>query len=201
MSGNATYRELTRFEGAIIQPMVTVRVVPFLVIFVALSATGKSQSKLTNAETPLSLEELKLYGDFLDSFLHTHAESTSVGLSERTVPLLLGPGDTDECSQGIGFQISKAVDQHPRPFPATITKGRPVHLVDPTKTNPPRPQEKVLSLSEIGFDDEHQFAVFTFKLVQVGASGFFYTEGGTLLFRKTDGKWTRTNKSCLGWIT
>jgi hypothetical protein len=55
--------------------MITVRAILLPVSIVGLSATGKTPSKSTNAETPLSIEELKLYGDFLDSFLGKHGES------------------------------------------------------------------------------------------------------------------------------
>ena len=51
----------------------------FLLAFVVgLSATGKTQSKATDGQAPLTTEELKLYGDFLDSFLGTSGESTPI---------------------------------------------------------------------------------------------------------------------------
>lgn len=178
-----------------------IRAVFLLVFCIGLSATGKTQSKPT---TPLTTEELDLYGDFLDSFLGTHGESSPVSLSERTVPLVLNQGDKDGCLQGIGFKISRATNQSPRQFPPSIANGRPVYLVDPNKNNLTDLQAGLLSLSKIGFDDDHRFAVFTFKLVRSGRSGLsgsMYMEGGTLVFRKTNGKWIRTNESCLNWMT
>lgn len=181
--------------------MVTVRVVSLLVIFVALSATGKTQSKLTNAETPLSIEELRLYGDFLDSFLGTHGESEPVGLSEKTVPLILSPGDADGCLKGIGFTVTKAEEQHSHSFPTSVSTGRPIYLVDPSKMKIAETQGALLSLSEIGFDGDHRFAVFTFKLLRFAASGLFSEEGGTLVLRKTNGIWIQTNPRCSRWWT
>jgi hypothetical protein len=127
-----------------------IRAVFLLVFFVGLSATGKTQSKPTNAQAPLTTEELKLYGNFLDSFLGTHGESSPVNLSERTVPLVLSPGDKDGCLQEIRFKISRAANQHPHQFPASIANGRPVYLVDLNKSNLTELQAGLLSLSEIG---------------------------------------------------
>jgi hypothetical protein len=147
----------------------------------------------------MTTEELKLYGDFLDSFLGTHGEFSRASLSERTVALILSPADKDGCLQGITFKISRAANQHQ--FPASIANGRPVYLVDPNKSNTTDLQTGLLSLSEIGFDNDHRFAVFTFELVRSGISGGMYMEGGTLVFRKTNGKWIRTNQSCGKWVT
>ena len=194
-------RDVVVREVAILRIMITVRVVLLLAFFVGLSGTGKTQSKPTNAETRLSIEELKLYGDFLDSFLSTRGEPESVSLLEMTVPLILSPGDADGCLKGIGFKISKVADQHAHPFPVSITKSRRVYLDDPSKKKITEMQGGLLSLSEIGFDGGRRFAVFTFKLVRAGASGVFSMEGGTLVFRKTNGKWIQTNPSCGGWIT
>ena len=181
--------------------MTTARAVLLLACIMGLPAAGKTQRNPTNADTPLSIEELRLYGDFLDSFVGTHGGSESVGLSERTVPLILDPGDADGCLKGIGLTIAKAEEQHSQPFPASITAGRSVNLVDPSKSKITQMPGGLLSLSEIGFDDDHRFAVFTFKLVRAGASGLFYMRGGTIALRKTNGKWIETNPSCSRWIT
>jgi hypothetical protein len=150
---------------------------------------------------PMTAEELELYGAFLDSFVGTHGEFARSSLAVITEPLILDHGDVDDCTQAIGFKISKTSDQAAHEFPASITEGRPVYLVDPSGVGAPDRQEGVMSLSRISFDDDHQFAVFTWRFVQAGASGLFYMQGGTLVFRKTAGKWSRSNQTCLGWIT
>jgi len=167
-----------------------------IALFVGPSLTGKAQGKPMNSRTPLTTEELRLYGVFLDSFVGTHGESESVSLSERTVPLLLSPGDADGCLKGIGFKISNAADQNFHSFPVSITKGRPVYLVDPSKKKITEMQGGLLSLSEIGFDDDHRFAVFTFRL-----SDLSYEQGGMLVLRKTNSKWIQTKPGCSRWIT
>jgi hypothetical protein len=172
-----------------------------LALFIGLSATGKPASQPTGAQTPLTAEELQLYGDFLDSFLHTSGDPTTVSFSFRTVALVLNPPGRDQCSQEIGFKISEAATQTPRQFPESIAKGRRIYLVDPTKPTFRDLQSGLLSVSEIGFDYEHRFAVFTFKLIRAGVSGARYTAGGTLVFRKRNGKWSRTNETCLDWMT
>ena len=164
-------------------------------------ATAKTQSKPTKAQAPLNTEELKLYGDFLDSFLGTSGEPSPTSLSDRTVPLILNPGDKDGCLQGIGFKISRAATQTPHLFPASIASGRAIYLIDPNKKTLTDLQAGLLTVSEIGFDNDHRFAVFTFRLVRSGLSGSMYMRGGTLVFRKTNGKWIRTNQTCLDWMT
>jgi len=172
-----------------------------LAFYVGLSATGKTQGKPTNGRTPLTTEELNLYGDFLDSFLGTSGEPTPTSFSDRTVPLILSPLDKDGCLQGIGFKISGTATQTPHLFPASIANGRPIYLVDPNKHNLKDLQAGLLSVSEIGFDNDPRFAVFTFRLVRSGLNGAMYMRGGTLLFRKANGNWARTNQTCLDWIT
>jgi hypothetical protein len=149
--------------------------------------------------TPMTSEELELYGDFLDSFLGPGGQLSRASLTDITVPLTQADCDKDGCSQGFGFKIPEAAN-HAHEFPETITKGRPLYLVDTNKVGPTDRRAGVLSLSEIGFDDEHQSAVFTWKLVHEGASGFLFTQGGTLVFRKASGNWARANQTCLGWI-
>jgi hypothetical protein len=172
-----------------------------LALFIGPFTTGKAQSTPTESRTPLTTEELQLYGDFLDSFLRTSGESTPISFSDRTVPLILNPPDKDGCSQEIGFKISGAATQTPHLFPASIADGRPINLVDPNKHNKKDLYSGLLSVSEIGFDDTHQFAVFTFTLVRSGPRGSLYRRGGTLVFQKNNGKWARANETCLDWMT
>ncbi len=187
--------------------MTRIKAVLLIVFFVGLPVTLKAQNKTTNSETPLSAEELTLYAAFLDSFLGMHDaadfmprhDSSSVSLVERTVPLIISQRDADGCLKGIGFKIPNVAEQHPRLFPVGITMGRPVYLFAPSKKKLTELQGGLLSLSEIGFDDDHHFAVFTFKLIEAAASGGFYEKGGTIVLRKTNGKWTET--SCGFWIT
>jgi len=181
--------------------MTTVRAVLLLVCVMGLSAVQKTESAPPNADTPLSVEELKLYGDFLDSFVGKDGQLESVSLIEKTVPLILNPGDADGCLKDTGLKISKAADQNSHSFPPSIVKDRALYLVDPKKVDPTDRQAGVLSLSVIGFDDDHRFAVFTFRFLRSGASGLFYERGGTVALRKIDGRWKETNPSCSSWIT
>jgi hypothetical protein len=185
--------------------MMTLLAVPTLGWWKTLRITkGHDLSLVVSVEpkpTAVSAEELELYGDFLDSFLGTHGEARPASLAASTVPLILEHGDQDECTQGIGFKISDAANQRAQKFPGSITKGCALYLVDPSGIGSTDRQAGVLSRSEIGFDDDHRSAVFTWKFVQSGVTGLFYKRGGTLVFRKTDRKWARSNQACLGWIT
>ena len=117
-------------------------------------------------------------------------------LSAITVPLALPPGDMDGCLKGIGFQVSEVEYQAKHKFPPDITHGRPISLLAPIGLSEAERQAGVLSLSNIGFDEDRQFAVFTFQYSQ-GA----YMEGGTLVFRKVGGKWTLSDHACGIWMT
>src|SRR5580704_1884058 len=66
---------------------------------------------------------------------------------------------------------SGAVTQTPHLFPASIADGRRINLVDPNKHNKKELYSGLLRVSEIGFDDTHQFAVFAFTLVRSGRKG------------------------------
>jgi hypothetical protein len=111
--------------------------------------------------------------NFLDSFLGTSGESTPISFSDRTAPLILNPLDKDGCLQGIGFKISGAATQTTHLLPASIGDRRPIDLVDPNTHNAKDLQSGLLTISEIGFDDSHRFAVFTFKLVRSGLKRLF----------------------------
>ena len=151
--------------------------------------------------TPVTAEELELYGDFLDSFVGAQGRLPRASLSLSTVPLTLIDGNKDECSLEIGFKISDDPNKSGHEFPASFTGGRPIYLVDPNGANATDMRPGMLRLSEVGFDDDHRFAAFTFELDRAGMSGFIFREGGTLVFRKIDGKWTRSERTCNGWIT
>jgi hypothetical protein len=150
---------------------------------------------------PVTAEEMELYGNFLDSFLGTHGESKPTGLALNTVPLILHEGNKDDCSTEIGFRISEAANRGPRELAPSIIEGRAVYLVHPIGIGAKDWQAGVISLSEIGFDEDHSSAVFTFELVRTGAIGTFYREGAILVYRKTNGKWERSNPTCLNWMT
>jgi hypothetical protein len=172
-----------------------------LALFVGLSVTGKPQSKPTNVQTPVTAEELKLYGYFLDSFLGSSSEPTPISFSDRTLPLVLNPPDKDACLQEIGFKISGKTTHTSHLIPASIASNRPMYIVDPNDYDLKDRRSGLLSVSEIGFDKGHHFAVFTFKLVQIGLGGGMYMRGGTLVFRRVNDKWKRENSNCLDWMT
>jgi hypothetical protein len=138
---------------------------------------------------------------FLILNLGTSGEPTPISFSDRTVPLILNPPDKDGCLQEIGFKISGAATQTTHLFAASIANGRPIYLVDPNEHNSKDLKSGLLSVSTIGFDNDHRFAVFTFKLIRSGLSGAMYMRIGTLVFRKTNGKWARANETCLDWMT
>jgi hypothetical protein len=172
-----------------------------LALFVGLSATGRTQTNPPNGQTLLTTEELQLYAVFLDYYIGSSGERTPLRLSYRIVPLVLNPPGRDQCTQEIGFKISEAAIQTSHLFPESIAKGRRIHLVDPTEQDLKGPRSGLMTVSEIGFDKDHRFAVLTFKLVEIGVSGGRSLTGGTRVFRKANGKWLWINDTCLNWMT
>jgi hypothetical protein len=57
-------------------------------------------------------------------------------------------------------------------------------------------QAGLLSVSEVAFDEAHQFAVFRFSFI----CGSLCGRGGTLVFVKVDGKWRKSDRACPLWI-
>jgi hypothetical protein len=183
-------------------------------LLVGISGTASNKSKPTLSQTPLTSEDLELYGIFLDSFVGKGKEL--VNFSERTLPLTLADSDNEgPCLEGIRLKRSAEAAQTIHMFPTSIADGRAIHLVDPSKHKLKDPGKAIkkgdsvgdavaagfraglLSVSEIAFDEAHHFAAFKFSFI----CGSLCGRGGTLIFEKIDGKWTKSNRACPSWIS
>jgi hypothetical protein len=168
--------------------------------------------KPTPGELPK--EALEIYGDFLDGYIGKTqskvnlVETTSVfhvSASERDAPCLnhFSPGVLDEKSQ-----ITHALD-------ASLVNGRSVVLIDPANTKIADPEDAIhrgvsvddavkagfaagqLRLSEVIFDKDHNFAIFSYSF----HCGRLCGSGGTVLLEKKDHKWVRSEEGCGTWIS
>jgi hypothetical protein len=182
-------------------------------LLVGISGTAANKSKSTLSKTPLTPEELELYGIFIDSFVGK-GEGV-VNFSERTSPLAFVDSDNEgSCIAGINLKNLPEAGQTFHMFDASLADGRAIRLVDPSKHKLKDPgkaikkgdsvgdavaagfQAGLLSVSEIAFDEGHRFAVFKFSFI----CGSLCGRGGTLVFEKIDGTWKKSNRRCPSWI-
>ena len=190
---------------------VLILIIPLLV---GISGTASTKSKPTLSQTPLTSEDLELYGIFLDWFVGKGKEL--VNFSERTLPLTLADTDNEgPCLEGIKLKRSAEAARTIHMLPTSIADGRAIHLVDPSKHKLKDPGKSIkkgdsvgdavaagfraglLSVSEIAFDEAHHFAAFKFSFI----CGSLCGRGETLIFEKIDGKWTKSNRACPAWIS
>jgi hypothetical protein len=172
----------------------------------------KEKNKLTISSTPLTTEEMEVYGIFLDSFVGKG--KVPVNFSDKTFPFTLL--DTDKqgpCLEGIKLNNSAEASQTIHAFEPSISIGRAIRLVDERKHKIKDPgkaikngesvasavsagfQSGLLRVSEIVFDEAHHFAVLRFSFY----CGSMCGHGGALVFEKVYGKWKESNRSCPFW--
>jgi hypothetical protein len=182
-------------------------------LLVGIWGTAANKNKSTLSKTPLTAEEMELYGIFLDSFVGKG--KGAVNFSEKTFPLAFDvPDNEGSCIEGIRLKSLVEAGQTIHMVEASIADGRAIHLVDPSKhklKDPGKAIEKgdsvgnavaagfqagLLSVSEIAFDEAHHFAVFKFSFI----CGSLCGRGGTLVFEKIDGRWKQSNRACPSWI-
>jgi hypothetical protein len=117
-------------------------------LLVGISGTASNKSKPTLSQTPLTSEDLELYGIFLDSFVGKGKEL--VNFSEKTLPLTLADSDNEgPCLEGIRLKRSAEAAQTIHMFPTSIADGRAIHLVDPSKH-----KTLLATRSQLGFEQD-----------------------------------------------
>jgi|SRR5882672_2615583 len=182
-------------------------------LLLGISATSAEKNKPTLSKTPLTTEEVEVYGTFLDSFVGKGKEP--VNFSDMTFPLtLLDSDNRGPCLEGIKLDNSEDASHSIHAFEASISSGRAIKLVDERKHKIKDPgkaikhgesvdsavragfQAGILRVSEIVFDEPHRFAVFKFSFY----CGFTCGRGGTMVFEKVDSKWKQSNRACPLWI-
>jgi hypothetical protein len=188
-----------------------------IVVLTALCAwplASGAQSSVKPAQVGLSKDVLEIYGNFLDGYIGKNqgkvnlVETTSVfhvSASERDTPCLkhFSPAGLDEKSQ-----TTHMLD-------ASLAGGRPLVLIDPTVTKIADPEDAIhkgvsvddavkagfaagqLRLSEVVFDKDHNFAIFSYSF----HCGRLCGSGGTILLEKKDHKWVRSEEGCGTWIS
>jgi hypothetical protein len=167
------------------------------------------------SKTPLTPEQLAIYSDYL---YHTYRpprdafDPKVIALSDVTMlrpPYQYNPTSRmrDECLKEIGNLPEGNVF---RLLPEELNRPGKIEFVDPqthrkrepnTFPNAPLnerpagedPQHPVLLLSEMAFDRTHKFAAFDYSYQCGGDCG----TGGSVLYEKHEGHWTRSPRKCL----
>ena len=172
----------------------------------------RGKNKPTLSSTPLTAEEVEVYGIFLDSFVGKGKEQ--VNFSDKTFPFTFADLDKQgPCLERIKFNNLAEASQTIHAFEPTISVGRAIRLVDERKHKIKDPgkaikngesvasavgagfQSGLLRVSEIVFDEAHHFAALRFSFYCGSTCGW----GGTLVFEKVDGMWKASNRSCPSW--
>lgn len=176
-------------------------------LFVMMLASGCQSQQAALSNSPLTAEELEVYGSFLDTFTTNQVKN----LSNRTSPFdLTGVPEGSACLRGIEFENLPQVRREVHAISTDITKGRDLKLVDPIEQAKILQKEALVSasqkptedsaklgsdsrfmiVSEIAFDKKHQFAVLKY----VAFCGARCKYGATLVLEKVSGRWTATTR-------
>src|SRR5262249_20760093 len=114
--------------------------IPFLLL--GISAPSAEKNKPTISKTPLTAEEVEVYGTFLDSFVGKGKES--VNFSDKTFPLtVLDSDNRGPCLEGIRLNNSTDASHSIHVFDASISSGRAINLVDEEKHKVKDPGEAI----------------------------------------------------------
>ncbi len=188
-----------------------------LLLIAALTPLAARRPKATLAKTPLTDEQVAVYQAFLAQY--DNGAGGPVNLGNRTVPFELSDGDRKGCGSGLDLQDLDTLSSTTHHLSAELAREGRFTLVDPeqqteiVKKNDPgntihagkSVEDAVkaafaaglLGLSEIAFDREHRFAVLHFSFFCGGLCG----QGGTVVFEKVAGRWSRGKRSCGSWIS
>jgi len=170
------------------------------------------------SDKPLTAEQLAVYRVVLHGWMDDGKQT--VNLAVQTVQLeTSGPTGDEDCEKGLDLEpASPAVVHRFRKDDLRQLGSNKIGLVDPDEqmkkvagNDPEKTVHKGLSindavsnafahglvtLSEIRFDKEHNFAVVSYSFVCGGLCG----NGGTAVMEKRNGTWTRKSH-CHAWIS
>jgi hypothetical protein len=160
-------------------------------------------------KTPLTSEQLQVYGDFIESLSKMNFKF----LSNRTYPLDLSSLSKDApCLQGIQFEDTAGPFKAVHSLDAEVLRRNSLHIVgereesailkrrdadsavhatDSAKdTSGMTKDPGVLTFSEIVFDKSHHFAVLKYVFL----CGSHCNSGAILVFEKVGSKWTGSTR-------
>lgn len=182
-----------------------------VLITIIVSACVTAENKPGINRSPMTSDRMAVYRAFFDSY------SKPLKLAKRTVPFDLSTEQGAECLRDIQFSkpdSSTTVHEFDiAALPSTITlvdseeQEKIIRNVNSKQTwrngklvNESLEKAKTvgfLILSEVAFDEKHQYAVLTFSFECWGLCG----SGGTIVFQKRNGAWLPSKRSCPHWAS
>jgi hypothetical protein len=198
--------------------MIKIKLAALGLLVVLAVFTAAEEHKPILSPTPMAAEQIAVYQAFLDSYSNG-SKSNHLNIANRTYPLDLSKDRFDaSCLNGIHFDDASLNLIFHKFGPQTPLTGN-ITLVDPGeqrktigKNDPSRTMHEgrsvdnavedafatgLLSLSEVGFDKAHQFAVMSFRF----RCGALCGHGATIVIQKIDGQWKRIKRRCGSWIS
>jgi hypothetical protein len=189
-----------------------------LSLFVIATALGGSCDR-SIADAPVAASapnsDTQIYETFLDGW--TGKEHAPINVSRVAAqPQAREIGEYTDCAkQDQGKPIHWTTSATGKDLGDVILHLSYVHFVDPDKWHPDDPRNHMakgesvdsavsagfahglLTLSAISYDESRTTAAFTYGFVCGGLCG----NGGVVLFKKSTKGWTRSTRSCGGWMS
>jgi hypothetical protein len=189
-----------------------VLVVPFIALFAFAGDTKPTVSK-----SPMDADQIAVYQAFLSSY--NNGSNARLNLSKRTATLNLAEEKQEPCLKGIEFDPQSHVDSIVHEFDPQAPLQGNFRLIDPEqqrrvirRSDPGQTIRQgkdvdsavqagfaagLLTLSEVAFDKDHQYAAMSFSFVCGGLCG----HGSMIVFEKKDGKWRELKRQCGSWVS
>lgn len=183
-------------------------------------ASSTKQRPPAKSTTPLTAEDVAIYRAVLSYYAPQGAKFLNV--SNTTYPFdPISPMNhsSDDCLKGIKLGGLDEISRSFHDLTVDVLPEKTMKLVDPKKqskivqgNDPDKTMREgkpvhsavadafasaLFSMSEIAFDQGHQYAVVSYRFW----CGSLCGNGFTLVFEKFDGEWRRTDRRCGGWIS
>lgn len=158
---------------------------------------------------PLGNVQLAIYRSFTSAY--NDGSETPLNVANITEPFAPADDDRKGCLKMFPATHISVVHR----FSADSFNGLKVHLVDPRLHEKRDPSDAIrkgepvddavkagfasaiFTFSEIVFNPEHNRAAFTYSFVCGGLCG----NGGTVIYKLTNGKWSQEKDTCARWVS
>jgi hypothetical protein len=186
-------------------------------LLAGINATASDKASLS--DSPMTSDQIEVYRVFLSSYTNG-SKALHLNLAKRTSALELSKEMSEGgCLKGINLDATAYSNSVVHEFDSKTPLRENITIVDPEEQNkavkendPNRTMRRgtpvnravanafavgLLTLSEVSFDNTHQYAVMSFSFVCGGLCG----HGATLVFEKRNGHWKELKRDCGGWIS
>jgi hypothetical protein len=180
-----------------------------LTVLLCVSMPAQQAAAPAIEPSPLNADQLAIYRDFL---MHWQGDSKMMlnvaNITEAFAPL---DGDREACLRAFPKTRTSVVHR----FPPTTFDGLSVHLVDPRLHEKKDPWDSIrkgdsvedavnagfaagiFTFSEMIYNPTHDRVAFTYAFVCGGLCG----NGGTIIYKHSEGKWIQEKNTCGSWVS